>query len=106
MNNNIDDLITRIEEGFNNLRKRTDFNSLLFRDQLWVLETALEKAKSAQKQDALNHMWDFFKRTASRVLEGSDANNNSIWDANIQVEGQMTTLGELFLELKEIVKKS
>lgn len=96
------DLIERIKEGLANLKERTDCNVLRFKDQLWIIEEAFSRFEKTGNQDARNHLIDLFMKTNSASLEGEPAFDSSIWNANIQAKGKMTTLGDLLWELKDL----
>ena len=95
--------VEAIHEGIQNLQKRTDFNELLYRDKLWLLETGIEKFRSHGQIEGLRHVISIFQETAGLRTEGEGAYDNSIWDANIQSNGSMTTLEELFSELQNLL---
>jgi len=105
VNNDIKDLIEKIHEGITNLKQRTNFNVLRLRDRLWEIEHTVNNYRKRKNPDFITHMLEIFQETSIASPEGSEAYNESIWNANIEVSGKQTTLGELFWELKELTEK-
>lgn len=101
----IKEKLVEIDEGINNLKSRTNFNVLLYRERLWEVESTLNKYKSHDDIRGLNHALQIFKETAGLRPEGAPAYDNSIWDANIQVRGEIRTLEELFSELEDLIRE-
>jgi len=105
---NFDEIVGKIEEGLGNLKNRKDFNTLRHKDRVWEIETPLSilKRDGAQAPEAIEHLVDIFMKTSTVSVEGEAAFNSTIWNANVQVAGKMTTLGGLFTELREGYNKS
>lgn len=105
LHNDIIDKIEKIHEGINNLEERTNLNVLRFKDRLWLIKHAIDDYRKRRNIDSINHLLAIFQETSIASLEGSEAYNESIWNANIEVSGKQTTLGSLLNELKELVEK-
>ena len=97
--------LKEIDEGINNLKGRTDFNVLMYKDRLWEVISALNKYKRHDDIRGLDHAVQIFIETAGLRPEGALAYDNSIWDTNIQVRVEMRTLEELFSELEDLIRE-
>lgn len=100
-----EEMKARFQEGLSNLRERADFNVLVHYGRVWEIEAAVEKFGGAQEPEAIRHALSIFHETSGPAIEGSNAYDNTIWDANIQVLGKMTTLDDLFTELEAEYRK-
>lgn len=99
-------VIKGIEEGLKNLKERTDFESLRHKERVSEIETALNLYRKTNNPDALEHMVDIFKKTGVAMLEGEDSIDSTIWNASVQVNGEMIFLEHLFWELRDLVNNS
>ena len=106
MDDDIKDQIEKIHEGIANLKQRTNFNVLRLRDRLREIEHTVNDYRKRRNIDSVTHMLEIFQETSIASPEGSEAYNESIWNANIDVSGKQTTLEELFTELRELIRKS
>lgn len=104
-NNKIRSIIQNIDEGLENLKNRTDFKILRHNEKVQEIETALNHYKKTENPDALVHLVDIFKKTGAAMMEGEASFDSTIWNANVQVEGKMTILEDLFGKLRDIVDK-
>ncbi|HSA84505.1 MAG TPA: hypothetical protein VLF20_06510 [Patescibacteria group bacterium] len=101
----IKEKVEEIHEGIQNLKSRTNFESLLHKNRLLEVETGIDQFRDHNEIEGLRHSLDIFKQTAILVREGSKAYDETIWDANVAVKGKMTILDSLFSELDELVYK-
>lgn len=104
MHDSIKDQIEKIHEGITNLKQRTDFNILKLNDRLWLIKNVVNHYRQRKKIESVEHLIEIFLETSIASPEGSEAYNESIWNANIEVRGKQTTLGELFDELRKLVE--
>lgn len=56
--------------------------------------------------EGLRHALSIFWDTGIAAAEGADAYDETIWDANVQARGKMTTVGDLFHDLQDLIEKS
>ena len=99
-------LIEKIDEGINNLENRTNFHVLDYKDLLPFIKSNLANFKKSNNFDYIKGLIDEFHKTAIASREGTNAYNNNIWDANIDVQGKSTTLEELFHDLERMYEKN
>lgn len=99
-------IIEKISEGLENLKSRTNFESLRHKDRVWEIETAINLYKKTNNPDALDHMVSIFKKTGAVMMEGEDSFDSTIWNANVQVQGEMEQLENLFWELRDNIEEN
>ena len=98
----IKEVVEKIHEGLNNLKDRTNYNNLRYKDKLWIIEVAIEKYREHGDKDELAHAVDIFRETNSVAMEGEATFNTTIWNSPVQAMGKMNTIGDLFDELESL----
>lgn len=101
----IEERVEEIHEGIQNLKNRTDFETLMHKDRLWKVESAVNQFRDHKETEGLREALIIFRETAGLHPEGVNAYNVTIWDANVQARGKMTTLAKLFDDLEELVSQ-
>ena len=101
----IKEKIEEIHEGLQNLKERTDFQTLMHRNRLWEVISGIDQFSDHNRMEGLQNALSTFRETAGLHPEGVNAYNVTIWDANVQARGRMTTLAELFGDLEELVSQ-
>ncbi len=77
----------------------------MYKERLWEVESGINQFIDHDRIEGLQGALSTFRETAGLHPEGVNAYNVTIWDANVQARGRMTTLSELFNDLEELVSQ-
>lgn len=101
--NDINSQIEKIMEGIENLKERADFNKLRLKESLLEIEKTINLYKSNRDRSVMEYLLkDIFMNQVSASTELESSFNSTIWNASVQSLGRITTLNDLFFELREI----
>jgi len=103
--NNFINIIEKTEEGLNNLKGKPNHINLLLIDKLIEIQTNVENYKKSNDIGNILGLIRLFHETSGPSLEGANVYDTTIWNANIEVSGKLTTLDDLFCELEKEYEK-